>query len=216
MVDKYEIIDGCRSNFNKYLREAFSHIPFKEGASIVDVGCGSGVSVCEITKHYNYDITVLDSDKNALNILKNKTAEHGYSMSVMEASAEEADLPENNYYVVLAEGLFNVIGFKTGLGIATKLLQHGGYLILHDELRGKEEKLQLFEEYNYEKLAYIVLDEKVWWEDYYACLQRNIDAIDDLSLNNIDEIFKEEILQIEEYKRNPDAFCSIYYVLKKN
>ena len=49
-MEIYETRDSCRSNFNKYLMRAFKHIPKIENANVLDLGCGTGVSICEIAK----------------------------------------------------------------------------------------------------------------------------------------------------------------------
>ena len=59
-MELHEIRDNCRSGFNKYLRRAFKHIPRIEDMNILDIGCGTGVSVLEIAKITNSRITAID------------------------------------------------------------------------------------------------------------------------------------------------------------
>lgn len=104
--------------------------------------------------------------------------------------------------------MLNVIGFEAGLPLLTKRLKNIGYLIIHDEFKNDREKKAIFKTYNLELLNSFILDENVWWDDYYRCLEESI-------TKENEGLFEREINEMIEFKKNPEMFKSIYYVLEK-
>ena len=214
MINRYEIIDSCRDNLNKYLLHIFSQIPVKPQARLVDIGCGTGVSVCTIAAHYDYSMIAVDYNRDALRVLKKKIGmlgSCGQKISVQQGRIEEAGLSENSFYIVVAEGYFNMVGFEAGLKVCSALMQDGGYLVLHDELKDKEQKLALFENNHFSLVESLEIDEQVWWDAYFGCIEKKISNFSQDGA----AVMKNEMLQIEAFKKDPSAFCSIYYLLKK-
>lgn len=82
-------------------------------------------------------------------------------------------------------------------------------MILHDELKDDEEKRQIFHEYGLALLDSFILDENVWRDEYYGCLEKKLACIEDMTP------FHEEMEEIAGYRRNPLDNRSIYYVLRK-
>ena len=58
-----------------------------------------------------------------------------------------------------------------------------------------------------------VLDEQIWWNDYYKCLEKELSAISDTEFL---KLFKLELLEIELYKKDSSQYKSTYYVIRKN
>ncbi|MEA4925705.1 MAG: class I SAM-dependent methyltransferase [Syntrophomonadaceae bacterium] len=209
-LNPYEIRDRCRRNLNKYTIEAFSSIPPIDKPLILDMGCGTGVPTLALTKISNGRIYAVDSDDSCLLWLEEKVKALNCAdrIKVIHASAFDENLFSEKFDIVLAEGLLNVIGFEQGMPVLIKHLKDNGYLIIHDEFKSGGEKRALFKKYNLELLNSFVLDENVWWDDYYRCLEKSI------SKEN-EELFEREINEIIQFKKNPEIFRSIYYVLKK-
>ena len=62
--------------------------------------------------------------------------------------------------------------------------------------------------YGLELLNAFELSEHVWWNEYYACLEKLISNADDT-------LVQSEINEINEFKKNPEKCRSIYDVLKR-
>ncbi len=206
----YEIRDRCRRNLNKYTVEAFSLIPPIDKPLILDMGCGTGVPALALTKISNGRIYAVDSDDSCLLWLEEKVKALNCAdrIKVIHASAFDENLFDEKFDIILAEGLLNVIGFETGLPVLIKHLKDIGYLIIHDEFKSAREKRALFKKYNLEMLSSFVLDENVWRDAYYRCLEKLISKGDD-------GLFEKERYEIMEFKKNPEILRSRYYVLKK-
>ncbi len=215
----YEIRDNCRSNLNEYLSRALNHIPIIEDTNILDIGCGTGVSVCEIAENFNCRITAVEPNKEEICILKKKIEMliHPERMSIINDSIETVKLPEKSFNLILAEGLFNITGFEKGLLLTSKWLMDEGYMIIHDEEENKEMKLRLFNKNGFKVINSIELDETIWWEKYFGCIEKEIVSLKKANQKgvNVEKIFKHEISEIKMYKEDPSGFRSIYYIIKR-
>jgi hypothetical protein len=65
----------------------------------------------------------------------------------------------------------------------------------------------VFEKYGLKLISAFELDENVWWNDYYRWLNDSVAGKGDR--------FGRELEEIEEYKKDPHKFRSIYYVIEK-
>ena len=112
-AEYYRIIDACRRGLLTYLERVITQIPLKENISVLDAGCGTGVPTLFLAGQLNCKITALDTDKKALDFLKEK-AEHagmGYRVKIINNSATDHHFEESSFDIILAEGLLNIIGF---------------------------------------------------------------------------------------------------------
>lgn len=210
----FDIKDNCRKGLLKFLLNAISIIPVIENQIILDVGCGSGVPTLAIAEYYNATITAVDFDTKSINRLEKKVNELNLSNRIMifNGSIFEMELEENQFDIILAEGFLNVVGFEKGFSKLLKLLKRNGYFIIHDEFRNHNKKIEFVESNNCKLLDSFSLDENVWWNDYYKCLEKEISS---LRNKNFLELFKTDLYEIELFKKNPSQFNSVYYVLEK-
>ncbi|MCU0822560.1 MAG: class I SAM-dependent methyltransferase [Spirochaetes bacterium] len=211
-IKKYEIIDSCRKNLTKYTLKAFTSIPEIDRPLILDAGCGTGEPTLALMENCNGYFYAVDVDKPSLDRLKNKIEALNYSDRIKIINASIFDLKNFNkkFDIVLAEGLLNVAGFERGLSFLINLVKINGYLIIHDEFNNDSDKKLSFRKNNLMLLESYTLDENIWWNEYYSCLQNKINVIND------DAIFKNEIKEINDIKSAPEKFRSIYYILKKS
>jgi len=213
-IDTLEIKDGCRKGLIKYLLKALSIIPYIERPLILDIGCGTGVTTLTLADVYNGNIYAVDSNKKSLSRLEEKIKGLNLTdrITAIHSSVFDLKFTDVKFNIVLAEGLLNVIGFEKGILIANRFIKDNGYFIIHDEIAAREEKLYIFEKHNYILLDCFALDETEWWNDYYKALEKAIKSYSD---TNVCALFKNDLREIEMYKKDPMQFRSIYYILKK-
>jgi len=210
-ISTYEIKDRCRKNLLKYTIKAFSLIPPIDEPLILDMGCGTGEPALALIEICNGKIDAVDSDKACVTLFKEKVDSLNYSdrIKVISGYVFDQNLFQDKYDIVLAEGLLNIIGFDKGLPLLIKYLKKSGYLIIHDELKNDTEKKSLFGKYGLELMNSFELDESIWGNEYYRCMERSIK-----NMSN-DSLFEKEIDEIREFKNNPENCRSVYYILYK-
>ena len=177
--DYFEIKDICRNGLLKYLSKAISIIPIIENPRILDVGCGSGVPTLLIAEKFNGKITAVDTDIKSIDVFKVKVKKLNLSdrISLSNCSLFDIEVKSNQYDLVLAEGLLNIVGFQKGFLRIIKLLKRKGFIIIHDEFKNQNEKIEFIENNACKILDSFVLDEHVWWNDYFKCLEKEISSI---------------------------------------
>lgn len=213
----FELKDSCRSNFNKYTIKAFETLPRIKNPIILDIGCGTGVPILEIAKLTNGKIVAIDSNKDSLDWLKQKVNALHYTerFSIINDSIFDVKFSKNSFDIILAEGIFNIIGFEKGLRRFSKYLKETGYFIIHDDLIDQKRKMQIIEKYHFQLVSSLILNEKAWWKEYYSCLERKIKKYEKTK-STPNKALQQERTEIEMYKKNPLMFRSVYYVLKKS
>ena len=211
----FNIKDNCRKGLLKYFLKAISVIPVIDKPLILDVGCGSGVPTLALAEKFNGNITAVDNDTKLINRLEEKVNELNLSdrISIVNSSFLDIEFDENLFDIIVAEGFLNIIGFEKGFLEIIKLLKTNGYFVIHDEYRNHTHKIEFIESNNCKVLDSFRLDEHIWWNDYFKCLEKEISSQGNKEFL---ELFKTDLHEIELYKQDPSQFNSAYYVIERN
>lgn len=207
--------DMFRENLVKYTRRAFQMLPELEKPSILDIGCGSGIPTLELARLCDGHITGVDIDQTLLDKLERKSIEEGFSerISPIKCSLQEMDFADESFDIIWAEGVAWVLGFEQSLMKWKRLIKPNGFLVIHDESKGIQSKLEHTAKYDYHLIGYFEVSHEVHWSEYYEQLEEYIDdietsQIDNSSQNELDDIRNE----IETFKLNPVG--SIFFVMQ--
>lgn len=215
---KYEyfnIRDHCRMQLVQYLEQVLYDLPEFNNPKILDIGCGSGVPTLWLAEKYNGTITAIDTNKQLLGFLEHKIQRNKTSGKIETKNVSFFDLvtePEC-YDLILAEGFLNVVGFEMGFKRVIEKIKIGGYFIIHDEYKDNDSKIALIHKNNCKIVNSLLLDETIWWRDFYGQLEIEINNMENAHLRSL---FINEIKEIEQFKKNPSLFKSIYYVVLKS
>ena len=210
----FGIKDNCRKGLLKYLEKAISIVPIIENPQILDAGCGSGVPTLFVAEKFNGKITAIDSDTKSISILREKVKELNLSNKVNLSNCSLFDIKANNnqFDLIIAEGLLNVVGFQKGFLRIIKLLKRDGFIIIHDEFQNQNKKIEFMENNDCKVLDSFVLDEHIWWNDYFKCLENEINSS---SNKEFLKLFKSDLREIKMFKKNPSKCISVYYIIEK-
>lgn len=215
----YEIRDECRANLNKYTREAFEAIPTIKHPHILDLGCGTGVPTLEMAGLTDGKIVAVDANQESLDVFRKKIdiLNLNNRISIIQNSVFNVALPEIHYDIILAEGILHIIGFEKGLRTFTRLLKSNGHFMIHDEASNKKRKLKVIAKYGYELVKFFILDEKIWWNEYYGFMEKKIMDLEKTytDTSKSETLFKPLKHEIAIFRKDPKSCRSIYYVLKK-
>jgi ubiquinone/menaquinone biosynthesis C-methylase UbiE len=211
--------DLVRARLGKFARKAFQLLPKLDSPSILDVGCGSGVSTIELAKLCDCRIVALDVDEHAVNRLdaKIKKARLSHRVTTVMCSMINMDFPNDSFDIIWSEGSIYVVGFENGLREWAKFLKPYGFLVVHDETGNLEEKLKQISSCSYDLVDYFALDQDVWWAEYYAPLQKLIHEIrpqcagEPEALALVDQNQQE----IDMFKVYPEHYHSTFFIMRK-
>ena len=219
-VEKFEAgKDRVRARLLKFTRKAFQLLPRLDSPSILDVGCGSGVSTIELAKLCNGRIIALDIDEHAVDRLDAKIKKAGLShrMKTLKRSMVDMDFPEQSFDIIWSEGSIYVVGFENGLREWSRFLKPNGFLVVHDETGNIGEKLRQITSCGYDLIDYFILDQDVWWTDYCAPLQRLIDKIRLQCAGEPEALalLEHNQQEIDMFKVYPERYHSTFFIMRK-
>jgi hypothetical protein len=126
------------------------------------------------------------------------------------------DYPAESFHIIWAEGSIAMIGFEKGLNEWRKYIKTNGFLVVHDDLGNLEEKINLISQCGYNLVNHFILDEKIWWQEYYYLLSeklKQIRAKDTFSAKIAQEIESDQ-REVDEF--NPKRYCSVFLLWKKS
>ncbi len=219
-VMSYEIDpDMFRHNLLKYTRKAFYMIPEMVRPHILDIGCGSGLPTIELAKLSDGQIIGMDIDRKMLDKLEKESIRLGLAdrIHTIMCSVNEMSFDEGSFDIVWAEGSIYAIGFEKGLKEFGRLLKPDGYLAIHDELSGCQEKLELITECGYGLIGYFILSKEIWRDEYYGPMKKRLEEIRTKENMESDELLVIEQCQKElsDFEREPETFQSVFFVMQK-
>jgi len=215
-LNKKELI---RKRLTKYSRKALRMIPVINKPRILDIGCGSGVSTLELARLTDGEIIGLDIDQNALDRLNKKIEKAGLSdrFKTLNCSLLDMEFPDESFNIIWSEGSIFVIGFKKGLQEWKRLIRPGGFMVVHDEMGDVEQKLEQISSYGYELLGYFMLDTEIWWNEYFAPLEKLVNETrtkyaDD---REVHEALNQAQSEMVFFRKFPERNRSVCFVMKR-
>lgn len=214
MNEYYKIKDDCRQRLIKHLANACAKLPGFNNFNILDIGCGSGVPTLWLSGNFSGNITALDADSNAIDYLQEKINERKLQNRIRTicSTFDEFKSETGCYDFILTEGFLNVVGFEVGFEKINNLLCKNGIIVIHDEYKDHSSKLEFFDKNKFKIIDILILNEDIWWNDYYKQLESEINEISD---KEIIKMFKSDIEEIKLFKSKPTLFQSIYYIAMK-
>ena len=164
--------------------------------TVADIGCGTGASTIQLARSLNAKITAIDFLPDFIEVLKGKTENEGLSKKInpLVCSMENLQFNDEEYDVIWSEGAIYNIGFEKGINDWRRFLQPGGLLVVSEitwttsdrpfeiqkyweaeypEIDTASSKINILERSGYSPVAYFVLPERCWLENYYRPMQNS-------------------------------------------
>jgi SAM-dependent methyltransferase len=196
---------------------------------IADIGCGTGI-FCHVAlpAYLNARITAVDFLQDFLDVLEGRAESMGLSDKVTTVCCSMDNLPfgDEEYDVIWSEGAIYNIGFEKGAKDWKRFLKTGGMIVVSEitwltadrpsglqeywkneypEIDTASSKIDILENNGYSPVAYFVLPEHCWLDNYYrpmqdgfkAFLKRNGNSEKAQAIVNAE---KKEIALYEKYK----------------
>ena len=212
---KYKAL--IRARLFKYTKKAYMMLPEMVNPLILDIGCGSGVPTLELVKLSGGHVVAIDINQNLLNDFKRNINESEFEKKLDIIVGTMLDLPfkKSSFDIIWCERSIASIDFQTGLTVWREYLKDGRFLILHDDNINVDNKIMLIENNGYKLLNTFTLSHDVWWYDYYKPLERIIDDFGSKTENIDHTEMNKDQREILMFKKNPDKFRSIFFVMQK-
>lgn len=211
--------DYLREGLLKYTRKAFLMLPGMSFPCILDIGCGSGVPTIELTKLSDGEITAIDIDQAALDRLAGRVEKEGLAdrIKVMNCSLINMDFPDASFDIIWSEGSIFAVGFEKGIREWRRFLKTGGFLVVHDEKGDVGEKKKQISRYGYELIDYFILNEDIWWNEYFLPLDKKLQELRARGIcdANTAREMENDQREIDGFKENIERNRSVFFIMRK-
>ena len=161
---------------------------------VADIGCGTGASTIQLARLLNAKITAIDFLPDFIEVLKGNAENEGLinKINPLVCSMENLQFDDEEYDVIWSEGAIYNIGFEKGINDWRRFLKPGGLLVISEitwitsdrpfeiqkywqaeypEIDTASSKIKILEKSGYSPVAYFVLPEYCWLENYYRPMQ---------------------------------------------
>ena len=195
---------------------------------VADIGCGTGASTIQLARSLNTNITAIDFLPDFIEVLKGNAENEGLinKINPLVCSMENLQFDDEEYDVIWSEGAIYNIGFEKGINDWRRFLKPGGLLVVSEitwitsdrpfeiqkywqaeypEIDTASSKIDILERNGYSPVAYFVLPEHCWLDNYYRPMQDSFPEFLKRNGNSeraqaIVEAEKKEITLYEEYR----------------
>lgn len=211
-----------------------------KGLKIADVGCGTGASALLLAEALSAEVTAADFLPPFLEELQQRAQARGLADRIhpLQCSMTELPFADNEFDVLWAEGSVYNMGFESGVRAWRRFLKPGGMLVLSEitwlsdtvpaEIRAYWEKeypevatasvkLAQLERNGYTPVAYFVLPESCWRENYYTPLRERFPAFlaEQLHSDKAREIVVMEESEMALYEKFHQFYSYGMYIARK-
>ena len=207
---------------------------------IADIGCGTGASTMLLARLLQAQITAVDFLPDFLEVLEVNAKHMGLSEKITTLACSMDNLPFNNeeYDVIWSEGAIYNIGFEKGIKDWKNFLKPEGILVVSEitwitdtrpselekhwvneypEIDTASAKISILENNGYSPVAYFVLPEHCWLDNYYRPLQNSFAEFLARNANseNAQAIVAAEKKEITLYERFKEHYSYGVYIARK-
>ncbi len=208
--------------------------------TVADIGCGTGASTIQLARSLNAKITAIDFLPDFIEVLKGNAANEGLSKKInpLVCSMENLQFNDEEYDVIWSEGAIYNIGFEKGINDWRRFLKPGGLLVVSEitwttsdrpseiqkyweaeypEIDTASSKINILEKNGYSPVAYFVLPEHCWLENYYRPLQDSFTEfiVRNANNENAQAIVEAEKIEISLYEKFKKHYSYGVYIARK-
>lgn len=207
---------------------------------VADIGCGTGAATMLLARSLNAQITAVDFLPDFIEVLKTKAEKEGLAEKInpLVCSMDKLQFANEEFDVIWSEGAIYNMGFENGIKSWKRFLKPGGLLLVSDitwitnsrspelqeywesaypEIGTASSKMRVLENTGYSPVAYFILPEHCWLDNYYQPMQNGFAEF--LARNgnseNAQEIVETEKNEIALYKKHRKYYGYGVYVARK-
>ena len=98
--------------------------------SVLDIGCGTGQTAAFLAQKFECQVTAVDNHPIMLKKAKERFENNDYPVLVIEGDAQNLDLPDNSFDLIIAESVISFTDISITLNELSRVLKSGGRMIL--------------------------------------------------------------------------------------
>jgi len=206
---------------------------------VLDIGCGPGMQTLVLARESAGHVTAVDRHQPFLDELDRRAARHGLAerITTVNASMSALDFPDAAFDLIWSEGAIYVMGFAEGLRAWKRLLKRDGAIAVSEiswlgpnipeeaasfwsraypAMTDVSTNLRIIESAGYTPIDHFVLPESAWWDQYYAPLERRIDALQREYRDDQDAMafLEAERTEISLYRKYAASYGYVFYVAR--
>ena len=211
-----------------------------EPLKIADIGCGTGASTMLLARELDAQVTAVDFLPEFIDVLKTRADSEGLidKISPIVASMDNLPFDDEEYDVIWSEGAIYNIGFKKGVDEWKRFLKPGGFLVVSEitwttserpfelqnhweseypEIDTASAKISILEKAGYTPIAYFILSDHCWLNNYYRPMQNSFSGFLAKNANSEDarNIVEAEKKEISLYQKYKNYFSYGVYIAKR-
>jgi SAM-dependent methyltransferase len=228
---------GNDESTRKALRSVAGLLP--DSPRILDIGCGPGMQTLVVARETAGHVTAVDRHQPFLDELNRRAARDGLTerITTLNASMSALDLPDSAFDLIWSEGAIYIIGFAAGLRAWRRLLKRNGAIAVteiswlgpnipveakrfwsrgYPAMTDVTTNLRTIESVGYAPIDHFVLPEAAWWDDYYAPLERRMDALRSEYRDDPEAraFLDGELAEISLYRKYAASYGYVFYIAR--
>lgn len=132
----YDTLNGLVGLGKRFLRKVLTAAEIRDGDTVVDVGCGTGVLLALGKQQYPRTRFIgIDPDTRALGIARNRFAKNKFEVELIQAFAESVPLPDNSADRAVSSLVFHHLPDeikRKAIQETYRILKPGGKVLIAD------------------------------------------------------------------------------------
>ncbi|HDR6244195.1 TPA: class I SAM-dependent methyltransferase [Bacillus cereus] len=128
-------------------KQLLAQLPFKYGANVLEIGCGTGKTAAYMTREFGYKVTTVEKNEIMIQKAKDRWLFEGLAIQLIEGNVEHLPCLNNSFEFVLGESIIAFTDKERVISECYRVLQQDGKLVVIEMIidrhidKGEEEKI---------------------------------------------------------------------------
>ena len=200
LIELYKDLPKMGAGSPETIRRVYSMLELPTKPTILDVGCGTGMTSIELAKISKGKVVAIDIIQDYLEILHERAEKQGVSdrIQTVQKDMRSMDFDKDAFDVIWSENSVFMVGIEKALREWRRFLKKDGYIVVsviaklkedppidakdyweytYPSMKTYEETEKIIRSQKYKLVGSLKIPEKDYWDNCYTPLQKKIDAI---------------------------------------
>lgn len=111
-------------------KQLLAQLPFRYGANVLEIGCGTGKTAAYMTKDCGYKVTAVEKNEIMIQKAKDRWSSEGIDIQLIEGKAEQLPCLHDSFEFVLGESILAFTEKERVISECYRVLQKDGKLVV--------------------------------------------------------------------------------------